>query len=477
MQISGKSEMKQTNILVVDDEATIRNGCRLVLADQGHRVECCGTGRDGLHRIQSSPPEIVLLDLKLPDMDGLEILASIKKTHPNTCVIIMTGYATVPTAVEAMKLGAFDYLAKPFSADELVLTVNRAEENKRLVEENHLLRKVLKDRFHFRKIVGEHPHMIEVFDLVARVSPTDTTVLVCGESGTGKELIAHAIHSYSPRAARHFVAVDCSSLASGVLESELFGHVKGAFTDATDHQTGLFQAADEGTLFLDDVANLSLEIQAKLLRVLETREFKPVGASLFQKTNVRIVAATNRDLSRMAEEGSFREDLFYRLNVFPIAIPPLRERKEDIPLLAYHFLRHFCRKTGKKIEGFSDDALKTMCDYPWPGNVRHLKNVVERLVIMSDTPVLDPSSVIEPLHSSGNQKADTIPETVEELNSVKERLLTETFGRIQQAFLSKALEAANGNITLAAKRVGMKRANFSALMKKHHIFRHTATTS
>ncbi len=461
--------MEPIEILVIDDEATIRSGCRLVLTDQEHKVECCTTGQQGLQSIRKSAPDILLLDLKLPDMDGLEILASIKKNYPDIYVIIMTGYATVSTAVEAMKLGAFDYQAKPFSDDELILTVNRAVETKKLVEENRLLRKELTDMFHFKKIVGEHPRMIEVFDLVSRVSQTDTTVCIYGESGTGKELIARAIHANSPRAGRPFVAVDCSTLASGVLESELFGHVKGAFTDATDTHEGLFKAADEGTLFLDDVANLSMEIQAKLLRVLETREFKPVGSSRFEKTNVRIVTATNRDLNQMSREGSFREDLFYRLNVFPVRLPPLRERKEDIPRLAYHFLRHFCRKTGKMIEGFSDDALKAIREYSWPGNVRHLKNVIERLVIMSDTPVLDPPVVIDPTPLNGTPQEESIPSTVEELNSFKKELLKETFGQVQKAFLIKALEATHWNITRAAERVGMKRANFSVLMKKHDI--------
>ncbi|MBN2318555.1 MAG: sigma-54-dependent Fis family transcriptional regulator [Acidobacteria bacterium] len=461
--------MKPTDILVIDDESIIRKGCLLVLADEGHNVECCHTGQQGLQRIQASAPDIVLLDLKLPDMDGLEILASIKKTHPDIYIIIMTGYATVSTAVEAMKLGAFDYQAKPFSDDELIMTVNRAVETKKLVEENRLLRNELTEMFHFNKIVGEHPRMIEVFDLISRVSPTDTTVCIYGESGTGKELIARAIHAHSKRGGRQFVAVDCSTLASGVLESELFGHVKGAFTDATDDQAGLFKVADEGTLFLDDVANLSLEIQAKLLRVLEAREFKPVGSSRFEKTNVRIVTATNQDLNRMAQKGSFREDLYYRLNVFPIKLPPLRERKEDIPKLAYHFLSLFCRKTGKKIEGFSDDALRAIREYSWPGNVRHLKNVIERLVIMADTPVLDPPVVIEPTPLNGNPKEESIPSTVEELNSFKKELLNETFGQVQKAFLLKALETTHWNITRASERVGMKRANFSALMKKHHI--------
>ncbi len=461
--------MEPIEILVIDDESTIRSGCRLILADQGHKVECLPTGQQGLHSIRKSAPDILLLDLKLPDMDGLEILASIKKNYPDIYVIIMTGYATVSTAVEAMKLGAFDYQAKPFSDDELIMTINRAVETKRLVEENRFLRKELTEMFHFKKIIGEHPRMMEVFDLVSRVAPNDTTVCIYGESGTGKELIARAIHANSPRAGRPFVAVDCSTLASGVLESELFGHVKGAFTDATDNQAGLFKIADEGTLFLDDVANLSMEIQAKLLRVLETREFKPVGSSRFEKTNVRIVAATNQDLNCMVQEGSFREDLFYRLNVFPVRLPPLRERKEDIPRLAYHFLHHFCRKTGKIIEGFSDDALKAIREYSWPGNVRHLKNVIERLVIMSDSPVLDPPVIVEPMPLKGSSGEKSIPSTVEQLNSFKEELLNETFGQVQKAFLLKALEATHWNITRAATRVGMKRANFSALMKKHHI--------
>jgi DNA-binding NtrC family response regulator len=461
--------MKPIRILVVDDEATIRDGCRLILEEQGHIVECASTGNEGLQRIQDAHPDIVLLDMKLPDRDGMEILKTVKPKYPDLFVIIMTGYATVSTAVEAMKLGAYDYQAKPFNCDELILNVDRAIETKRLLEENKILRGELSERFHFKKIIGEHPRMIEVFDQITRVAPVDTSVLVCGESGTGKELVARAIHIHSSRAVRPFVAVDCSTLAPTLLESELFGHVKGAFTDAKESHRGLFQVADEGTLFLDDVANLSLEIQAKLLRVLETHEFKPVGSSRFLETDVRIIAATNRDLKVMAEEGGFREDLFYRLSVFPIELPPLRERKEDIPRLAYHFLRQFCQKTGKMIDGFSDEALKTLCDYPWPGNVRHLKNVIERLVIMSDQPVLDLPSVVEPLHAGPGMKGSAIPTTVDELNSAKEKLLTETFGQIQKAFLLKALKATRGNITRAAERVGMKRANFSTLMKKHKI--------
>jgi DNA-binding NtrC family response regulator len=461
--------MNPIRILVIDDEAVIRNGCALIISDIGHSAETCSTGQAGLESITNSPPDIILLDLKLPDVDGLEILRSVKQTKPDVCIIVMTGYATVQTAVEAMKLGAFDYLSKPFSDDELILSVGRAVQTKRLVEENRSLRKELASRTDFDNIVGDHPRMLETFDAVLRVAPTEATVLICGESGTGKELFARAIHTHSQRATQPFVAVDCSTLAAGILESELFGHVKGAFTGALANKAGLFEAAHDGTLFLDDVTNLSVEVQAKLLRVLETQEYRPVGTSQSRRTNARIIAATNRDLKNVVDEGGFREDLYYRLNVLPIVLPPLRKRKEDIPKLAYYFLRHFCRKTGKRIEGFSDDALATLREYNWPGNVRQLKNVVERLVIMSDREVLDPTFMTDNLDMKGFLTGGSIPATVEELNLVKRQLLTETFGQVQKAFLMKALRSCHGNITRAAERVGMKRANFSALMKKHSL--------
>ncbi|UCB50048.1 MAG: sigma-54-dependent Fis family transcriptional regulator [Deltaproteobacteria bacterium] len=462
-----KSE--SAKILVIDDEEVICKGCRLILSDQGHSVESHMKGRAGLGAIREGQFDVVLLDMKLPDMDGMEILRAAREEKPSLYVIVMTGYSTVQNAVEAMKLGAIDYISKPFSDDELVLAVARALEKKRLLEENIYLRKELLDRFRFSNIVGENPKVLVIFDQIRKVAPTDSTVLIYGESGTGKELFSRAIHAHSQRAGRQFVAVDCSTLAPNLLESELFGHVKGAFTGATQDKAGIFEMAHDGTLFLDDVANLTLEIQGKLLRVLEECEYKPVGASHVKKTNVRIIAATNKELRAMVDEGTFREDLFYRLNVFPIFLPPLQHRKDDIPKLAYHFLRHFCRKTGKRIEGFSDDALEILVNHEWPGNVRQLKNVVERLVIMADRDILDSLDLLEPIQMKGFLKGDSIPKTLEELRAVKRQLLEDNYGQLEKAFLLKALKTCEGNITHAAEKVGMQRSNFSSLMKKHRI--------
>jgi two-component system NtrC family response regulator len=461
--------MKPVRILVIDDELVICKGCRLALSDEEHMIDTCMTGKTGMDAIQDGAYDLILLDMKLPDMDGMEILKSVRETKPGLHVIVMTGYSTVQNAVEAMKLGAFHYLSKPFADDELIMAVKKAVEKKRLVEENLSLRKALFDRFSFENIVGESPHILRIFEQIERVAPTDSTVLLCGESGTGKELFAGAIHTRSQRAARRFVAVDCSTLSPSLLESELFGHVKGAFTGAIREQEGIFEVASGGTLFMDDVTNLSLEIQGKLLRVLEAGEYKPVGANHFQKTDVRIIAATNRDLKSMMEEGKFREDLFYRLSGFPIYIPPLRERKEDIPKLAYHFLRLFCRKTGKRIEGFSDEAMETLINYEWPGNVRQLKNAVERLVIMADDTTLDLFHLLDHLQAKRRWKDDLIPQTLKELNAAKKHLIEDVFGSIQKAFLIKALKATHGNVTRAAERVGMKRPNFCALLSKHRI--------
>jgi DNA-binding NtrC family response regulator len=456
-------------ILVIDDEPVICNGCQQSLADRGHSVDARMTGREGLDAILQGNYEVILLDMKLPDLDGMEILRTLKKEKPGESIIVMTGYSTVKNAVDAMQLGAFDYLAKPFSDDELVLSVERAADKRRLILENLALRKELLDRFSFSNIVGEDPKILQIFEAIKKVGPTDSTVLLTGESGTGKELFARAIHSHSSRSTKQFIPVDCSTLSPGLLESELFGHVRGAFTGAIKDKTGIFEVANEGTLFLDDVANLTLEMQAKLLRVLETREYKPVGSNQFKKTNVRIIAATNKSLRGMVAEGSFREDLFYRLNVFPVNLPPLRERKDDIPRLAYHFLRVFCRKTGKRINGFTADALEELVKHDWPGNVRQLKNVVERLVIMADQGVVNVLDMMDHMQSRRPLTAEGVPTTLDELKKVKRHLLKGTFEGIEKAFLARALRDAGGNITLAASKVGMQRSNFSALMKKHHI--------
>ncbi len=460
----------QVHILVIDDETSICRGCSLILGEQNYVVSSRTSGKTGLQEALTGSYDIVLLDIRLPDFDGMEILASLRQKKPETQVIVMTGYSTVQNAVEAMKGGAFDYLAKPFTEDEIILAVKKAIEDKLLKDENRLLRKQLFERFDFNNIVGEDPAIIEIFANITKVAATDSTVLITGESGTGKELFAGAIHVQSSRAANRYVTLDCSSLSANLLESELFGHVKGAFTDATHDKQGIFAVANQGTLFLDELSNLSLETQSKLLRVMESREYKPVGSSTTHKTDVRIIAATNKDLSALVKAGSFREDLFYRLNVFPIWIPPLRERKEDIPRLAYHFLRLFCRETGKRIEGFSDDALALLINHSWPGNVRQLKNTVERLVIMADHGYLDRDTLVSHIQvdaRSGIQAADHIPETLDELKVVKKDLMENIFGEMERKFLQKALSQCQGNITHAAEKVGMQRSNFSALMKKH----------
>jgi DNA-binding NtrC family response regulator len=461
--------MHSKNVLVIDDEPVVLDGCRMVLMKEGLTVDVSDTGRRGLEMVRQDGYDVIILDLKLADMDGMEILGKVKKEKPRTCIIIITGYATVQSAIMAMKQGAFDYLVKPFSDDELILCVERAIEKKRLVEENLALRKDLADRFGFSNIVGENPKIMDIFGQITRVAPTDCTVLINGENGTGKELVARAIHVASQRAAQQFLALDCSTLTPTLLESELFGHVKGAFTGATQDKPGIFELASSGTLFLDEVANLDFDIQGKLLRVLDGREYKPVGASHFKRTDARLISATNCDLRAMVEKGTFREDLYYRLSVFPIHIPALRERKDDIPRLAYHFLKLYCAKIGKRIDGFTEDALEALINHDWPGNVRQLRNVIERLVIMTDRHVVDLFELTNNLQVRESWKEGAAPRTRQELMAVKNHVMEQAFGRLEKLFVIRALKESNGNITLAAHNVGMKRSNFSVLVKKHKL--------
>jgi len=465
--------MKPARILIVDDERVICNGCRVALMDEDYSVDICMNGRSGLNAILKGHYDVVLLDMKLPDLGGIEILKGVAKEKPGEHIIVMTGHFSVQNAVEAMKSGAFDYLTKPFSDDELSIAVKKALESKRLKEENLSLRQQLAERFKFSNIIGKNAQLLKIFEGIQKVAPTDSTVLLCGESGTGKELFARAIHAHSKRAAARFVAVDCSTFSPSLLESELFGHVKGAFTGAFKDKAGIFEMASHGSLFLDEVANLDMTTQAKLLRALETHEYKPVGGNLLKKSDVRIIGATNRDLKAMVDDGRFREDFFYRLNVFPIFIPPLRERKDDIPRLLYHFLRSYCHQVEKRVDGFSDDAIVYLINHDWPGNVRQLKNVVERLVIMTDDRILGYGNLTDHLEADHNPTNSAVPETLDELKNIKQDLLEKQFGQIERTFLQKALSAAKGNITQASKRVGMQRSNFSALMKKHHLSAHT----
>ena len=463
--------IQSAQILVIDDEPVICDGCRMVLSEKGHTVDACRTGKDGMEAVRKDGYELILLDLKLPDADGMDLLKRLQEEKPRTPVIVMTGFSSVQNAVAAMKQGAFDYLPKPFSDDQLVFAVEKAVAAKRLADENLALRNQLYAMFDFSNIVGENPQLLQIFDEIRKAAPTDSTILLQGESGTGKELFAKAIHAHSKRSSRQLVAADCSTFSASLLESELFGHVKGAYTGAVSDKAGIFEMAKGGTLFVDEVANLSLEIQGKLLRVMETQEFKPVGGSVYKKTDIRIIAATNQDLKERIIAGRFRDDFFYRLNVVPFYLPPLRERKDDIPKLAYHFLRIFCRDIGKRIEGFSDDALELLIQYDWPGNVRQLKNVVERLVILTDGDVLSFEDLLDHMYTKTRSMGNSIPGTVDELKAAKKEVIEKHYARIEKAFLMKALSAAGGNITEAANRTGMQRSNFSTLMKKHGLSR------
>lgn len=458
-------------ILIIDDEPSICSGCQMILSEQEYFVEISCSGEDGLKKISDNNFDLVLLDIRLPDMSGLDILKKINIEQIDISVIIMTGHGTVANAVEAMKHGAFDFITKPFAEDKLIHTIKKALESRKLIKENIVLKKQLYDKFSLNNIIGHSTAILDVFKKIEKVAPTDCAVLLEGESGTGKELFANSVHIHSKRSDNLFLAIDCSTLSSSILESELFGHIKGAFTGADRNKPGIFEMASEGTLFLDEIANLNMDIQGKLLRVLETGEFKPLGSDKIKKTNARLVAATNRNLEAMVKEGKFREDLFYRLNVFPIYIPPLRERKDDIPEIAYHFLKLFCRKTGKDISGFSDDALEVLVNFDWPGNIRQLKNVVERLIIMSDGNCVNRKTIMNNIETKQqiNMPEPNVPNNINDLKLLKKRLIESYFGTIEESFLKQALEKSNWNITKAAKKVGMQRSNFSVLMKKHGI--------
>ncbi|HET7295063.1 MAG TPA: sigma-54 dependent transcriptional regulator [Vicinamibacteria bacterium] len=374
-------------IVVIDDEVNAAAALETLLREDGYEVARAHEGRAGLQLLEKTDPDIVLTDLRMPGMDGLQLLTRIKEIRPETMVILMTAYGTVKTAVKAMKLGAEDYVGKPIDVEELEVILQRAIEKKRLLEEARLLRERLDHKYNLDNLVGESPEMLAAFKTIRQVAASNSSVLLLGESGTGKELFAQALHQNSPRRSKPFVRVACASLPETLLESELFGHEKGSFTGAVYSRAGRFEVADGGTLFLDEIGDISPTVQVKLLRFLEEREFERVGGNKTYKVDVRIVAATHRDLKKKMEEGSFREDLYYRLNVIEVLIPPLRERAGDIPLLAQHFLRKYSTANSKTLR-FSDEVLALLLQHRWPGNVRELENAIERAVVLADTDVL-----------------------------------------------------------------------------------------
>src|SRR5579863_1031919 len=381
--------MPNGSILVIDDEAEIREGLELLLSSEGYSVTSAETGEAGLARLEQEPFDLLLLDVSLPGRSGLDLLRDIRQRDPHLPVVLITAYGSIDMARQAFKSGAQDYITKPWSNDELLAQIASAIEGRRLREENVQLKRALKQRYNFPNIIGKSDRIVSLLDLVAQVAASRSTILVVGESGTGKELIAKAIHSASPRADKPFVAVNSGSIPVDLLESQLFGHVKGAFTSAVASKKGLFEVADQGTIFFDEISTVGTETQAKLLRVIQEREFMRLGGTETVKVDVRIIAACNVQLLNLVREGRFREDLYHRLNVIAVPLPPLRERKEDVPLLLDHFLRIFAKENNRPVGRFTPAALRLLVDYDWPGNVRELENVVERAVVLSSREQLD----------------------------------------------------------------------------------------
>jgi two-component system NtrC family response regulator len=460
-------------ILVIDDEKPVCLSCKRILQEDGHQVEHTTSGVEGVARAVDGDFDLVLLDLKMPDLPGMEALDRIKRERPDVTVIIITGYATIQTSIEAIKKGAFNYVPKPFTPEELSISVAKALEDRRVRNENAFLKQEVSRLQKGTSILGRSKAMDEVRRQILKIAPTSFTVTIYGESGTGKEVVAKAIHENSSRSAAPFVAVDISSLTPTLVESELFGHVKGAFTGATQTRPGYFSIASGGTLFLDEISNMTMEIQGKLLRVIESRRVRPVGRELEQEVDVRILAATNRDLAAMVERGLFREDLYYRLSVIPLTLPPLRERTEDIPVLAMHFLKKAAGESGGRVRGFATEAVAKLMAYKWPGNVRELRNVTERLVATVDDELIRvehlPPELSGDLHLPSRQDPASIPQTMEELKEHKRRVKDIVSERLEKQFVLSALERANWNVTRAAQLVEMQRTNFHGLMRRYGI--------
>jgi len=458
-----------TRILVVDDEEIVIRSCLRILDSNGYQIDVANDGHDALRKVESNAYDVMILDIMMPNLGGMEVLRRVKESHPDMDVIMITGLSQIDTAVQAMKLGAFDYISKPFEPDELKLVVQRACERRQLLQENLNLKSEVSSKYRFDNIIGSSPPMQAVYRLVAQCAPTNSTVLLTGESGTGKELIARAIHYNSLRKDKPFIPVDCNSLSENLLESELFGHVKGAFTGAVANKKGMFEVAGTGSLFLDELGNFSISIQAKLLRVLQEREFRAVGDTRMQTANFRLITATNRDLSAMVLAGTFRDDLYYRINIFPIHVPALRERRDDIPALAYHFLKTFSAELGKKVTDISEGAMSALTNYPWPGNVREVENVIQRAAILTSDHVIRRAHLVNIIDPSRRPDDFTVPRTGDELKRIKKAAREKSVEEIEKQFVLEALKRNQWNVTKSAEETGLQRPNFQALMKKYAI--------
>jgi DNA-binding NtrC family response regulator len=450
-------------ILVVDDEEDMLENCSRILKRLGYEPLTEKDPVRAVELIEREQPDLVLTDLRMPGLDGLEVLRLAKRINPEVLVIVLTAYATIETAVEAVKEGAFDYIPKPFSGEQLHVSVERAFEQKRLLEENRKLKEQLAQVYSFENIIGKSLSMLNVFELIKKVARSEANILVIGESGTGKELVARSIHANSGRGGKAFIPVDCASLPETLLESELFGHERGAFTGAHMMRPGLFEFAHGGTIFLDEVGDLSPNLQAKLLRVLQERQVRRVGGNRFIDVDVRVISATNRDLANVVARGEFREDLYYRLNVISIPLPPLRERRGDIPLIAHHYLKKYSASCGKAIQGFAPRALELLENYAWPGNVRELQNVVERAVVLAMGEFITPADLPEPIKTGppvGEPPSFDLP-----LKRAKE----EQVHAFERQYLRELLKRYGGNISRAAKAAGVDRKTIHRLLRKHDL--------
>jgi len=445
----------KANILIIDDDTSLRRVLEYNLQEEGYAVQAASSGEEGLYLFGKSRPNLVITDMKMSGMDGLMVLKAIKERSPETLVVIITAFGTVDVAVEAMKAGAYDYITKPFNRDDLRLTVGKALQFSGLTEENRRLKSELSDKTDFRTIVGSSKEMEKVFEIVRKVADTEAAILITGESGTGKELVARSIHANSSRRDAPFVAINCAAIPRDLLESELFGHVKGAFTGAVKDKIGKFQLADGGTIFLDEVGDLPVELQPKLLRVLQEKEIDPVGGTKVHKLDVRVVSATNMNIDKAIVDGTFREDLYYRLSVIPIHLPPLRERRNDIPLL----IKCFCSKHGSDKITFDKEALKALVMYPWPGNVRELENTVERLLIMRNSDVIGLCDLVDKFQEKG-------PSGVAIINLPDDGYSLE---QLEQEIVVQALERNAWNQTAAARFLRIPRHTLIYRVEKYCI--------
>jgi two-component system response regulator PilR (NtrC family) len=452
--------MSAARILVVDDEQSLVEFLSVLCTGEGYEVESALSVREARERLAARTPDLVLCDMMMPDGNGLDLLREIRSQESGPAVILMTAYTSTKSAIEAMKLGAYDYVPKPFDVDELKVTIHRALEKTRLAEENVYLRQELAERYAFKNIIGRSPRMRSIFTLIGRVARTSSTVLIQGESGTGKELIARAIHFSSPRAGERFLSVNCGAMPENLLESELFGHERGAFTGAVRDKRGLFQEAHRGTLFLDEIGEMSLPMQVKLLRTLQDKLVRRVGGNVEEPVDVRIITATNQDLRAKTARGEFREDLYYRINVIPIDLPALRERREDIPLLVGHFLRKNCEVLGLAPKKMSSESMRLLEGYSWPGNVRELENLIERAVALSASDVITATDF--PDYLAGGRGASghgiELPEDGMDLEA--------TLERVRADLMSQALARTGGVQTKAAELLGMTLRSFRYYAKK-----------